>query len=234
MRCFAEILLWCMLQCAFLVVAQSSSMEHLSLVEIFKRHEGLIVDKWEQYFEVYEDIFSPYRQSNHRFSDNQAQHQSLIKPTSLLEIGVSFGGSLQIWKKYFGPSSIIVGVDINDNVCKNPYFRESGVQTFCFDASNHVYLQKFFTYTIGDAGEAVLLFPPSDTTPSTAVESAPLLYDIIVDDASHVSRDVISTFNTSFQYVSEGGLYIVEDVIWFVCHYEFFDVHIAYRLIHLL
>ena len=65
------------------------------------------VHKWHHYFEIYERHFS-------RFRD---------RPIRMLEIGVFRGGSLRMWKQFFHPDSIIVGIDIDkaiaDKMAKN-------------------------------------------------------------------------------------------------------------------
>jgi demethylmacrocin O-methyltransferase len=37
-------------------------------------------------------------------------------------------------------------------------------------------------------------------------------FDIIIDDGSHVNKDVIKTFNFLFPFLSENGLYFIEDI----------------------
>ena len=49
--------------------------------------------KWSSYFQVYENIFSEYRN----------------KKITFVEIGVANGGSLFIWKKFFGKNAKIIG-----------------------------------------------------------------------------------------------------------------------------
>ena len=44
-----------------------------------------------------------------------------------MEIGVFNGGSLKIWKNYFGPDSRIIGIDINPE-CKR--FTDEGIEIF--------------------------------------------------------------------------------------------------------
>ena len=63
--------------------------------------DGRQVDKWRHYMEIYERHFAKYQGEAVR----------------LLEIGVDHGGSLQMWKEYFGKGVEITGVDINP-VCK--------------------------------------------------------------------------------------------------------------------
>jgi ubiquinone/menaquinone biosynthesis C-methylase UbiE len=66
-----------------------------------KNTSGLRLDKWMPYLEIYERHFERYRGTD----------------VHVLEIGVFGGGSLQMWKDYFGPQSQIFGVDINPGQC---------------------------------------------------------------------------------------------------------------------
>ena len=61
-----------------------------------------LLHKWDHYFDIYEIHFNRY----------------VNKELVLLEIGVSHGGSLQMWRKYFGEKIKIYGVDI-DPRCKS-------------------------------------------------------------------------------------------------------------------
>ena len=57
--------------------------------------------KFIHYFELYEKHFEKY----------------VGKSPRILEIGVFGGGSLELWKEYFGPGTTVVGVDKNPQ-CK--------------------------------------------------------------------------------------------------------------------
>jgi hypothetical protein len=67
------------------------------LEKYFLGNTGKLIDKWKHYFDVYDRHFSRYRGTDVHF----------------VEFGVSQGGSLQMWKNYFGPKARIYGVDIN-------------------------------------------------------------------------------------------------------------------------
>lgn len=69
--------------------------------QCFLDHQGRLIDRWRPYFDIYDRYFRQYVGSDVR----------------VLEIGVCHGGSLQMWKAYFGPHAQIVGVDI-DPRCK--------------------------------------------------------------------------------------------------------------------
>ena len=138
-----------------------------SLLSIFKNHKHHIFDKWENYIVEYDRILSKFRDTN----------------VSLLEMGVQNGGSLQIWKKYFGASAVVHGVAIRKTVCELQL--GDGISTYCFDNTNEtVVRQHSQTYT----------------------------YDIIIDDASHLNADVINTFSYLFPELHPGGYYVIEDV----------------------
>jgi SAM-dependent methyltransferase len=63
----------------------------------FEHHTGRRVDKWRHYFQIYDRHFDRFRNEDVR----------------VLEIGVDHGGSLQLWKKYFGHNAQVVGLDID-------------------------------------------------------------------------------------------------------------------------
>jgi len=64
---------------------------------LFRHHDGRRVDKWRHYFQIYDRHLERFRGLHVR----------------VLEIGVDHGGSLQIWKEYFGVGASIVGLDID-------------------------------------------------------------------------------------------------------------------------
>lgn len=80
----------------------------------FEDHGGRQIDKWEHYLEIYEKHLAKYRGIKMR----------------LLEIGIDHGGSLQMWKKYFGPEAEIIGVDINPDCAR---FEEDQIKVVIAD-----------------------------------------------------------------------------------------------------
>ncbi len=73
-----------------------------TLRDIYEHHNGRLLNKWDHYIEVYDNYFSKYRN----------------KPITFLEIGIAHGGSLQMWRKYFGEHANIIAVDINPETKK--------------------------------------------------------------------------------------------------------------------
>ena len=69
-----------------------------------------MIHKWLHYFPIYEQFLAPYRG----------------RPCTLLEIGVSHGGSLQMWRDHLGSKSRIVGIDIEPRVAE---LAERGIES---------------------------------------------------------------------------------------------------------
>ena len=104
---------------------------------------------------------------------------------NLLEIGVFNGGSLEIWHDYFANAQHIVGCDI-DEKCRDIQFAGDNIDLI-----------------IGDV--------KSDTTLAAVTAISPE-YDIIIDDGSHRSSDIITAFVKLFPLLKTGGIFIIEDL----------------------
>lgn len=137
------------------------------IARLFNEHRGRLITKWSHYPDLYERHFGPFRGEKVRF----------------LEIGVQFGGSLELWRKYFGPEAVIFGIDI-DPQCADRV-----------DAPNKV--------RIGSQADPAFLRGVVDEMGRP---------DIILDDGSHVGEHQIASFETLFPLLKEGGLYVIEDV----------------------
>ncbi|GHT82318.1 hypothetical protein AGMMS49960_00770 [Betaproteobacteria bacterium] len=105
------------------------------------------------------------------------------KPLTVLEIGVQNGGSLEIWKKYLPPGTEIHGMDIHPK-CLTLNF-SPGIRFHPGSATDIDLVNRLF----------------ADTE-----------FDIIIDDGSHFSADVISSFINLFKKLKPGGVYVVEDL----------------------
>ena len=102
---------------------------------------------------------------------------------SILEIGVACGASLRTWAHYL-PASLIVGIDIRDK-CKNLCSDVDNISIIICDARNKNNLDKKLV----------------DST-----------FDLIVDDGSHVSEDMVATVQSLWERVNPGGYYVIEDM----------------------
>ncbi|WP_155419693.1 class I SAM-dependent methyltransferase [Variovorax paradoxus] len=103
----------------------------------------------------------------------------------LLEIGIQNGGSLEIWGLYFGNASVLVGCDINVACTQLRYD----------DPRIHV--------VVGDANT-------DEAERAIAVHSEG--FDLIIDDGSHRSSDIIRSFARYFPRLEQGGIFVVEDL----------------------
>ena len=101
---------------------------------------------------------------------------------TMIEIGVFQGGSLEMWKRYLGPSAQIVGIDI-DPACK-------------------AYEEPQVAVRIGDQGDPAFLQEVVD-------EFGPI--DIVLDDGSHRGPDIATSFEVIYPQLQHNGVYIVED-----------------------
>jgi hypothetical protein len=137
------------------------------LERFFRNNTGRLIHKWHHYFEIYDRHFARFRG----------------QPIRLVEFGVSQGGSLRMWRDYFGPQVQIVGVDINPN-CKQ--LEEPGVRI-----------------EIGDQGDREFLRRLAGDLPSI---------DILIDDGGHTMQQQIRTFEALFPKVAPTGVYLVEDL----------------------
>jgi len=137
------------------------------LARIYAENKGYLVHKWHHYIPLYERYFGAWRGKKLRF----------------LEIGVSKGGSLQMWRKYFGDEAIIYGIDIDPGCAK----------------------------LNGIAGQ-VRIGSQADTAFLASVVEEMGGVDIVLDDGSHQMEHIPATLKALFPKVAEGGLYMIEDL----------------------
>jgi cephalosporin hydroxylase len=118
------------------------------------------------YIPEYEKLLFPYKN----------------KAINMLEIGVAYGESLELWYEYF-PQGKIYGVDIHDKEIK-PYLSDPRFKIWINDATKPEFVE-----VLGD-----------------------LTFDIIIDDGSHHLDHQLESFNLLKHKINKGGVYIIEDV----------------------
>jgi len=133
-----------------------------------RRTKGPIVWKWLHYFDIYERHFHVFRNASR---------------INLLEFGVNAGGSIDLWRAYFGPGLHYYGVDINP-ACKK------------FEASDAKII-------LGDQSSLASLTQIRDTLPEM---------DIIIDDGGHSDLMQTNTFQIMHQKLRPSGVYLCEDL----------------------
>jgi len=116
------------------------------------------------------------------YEDKLKQYQNLA--IKFFEIGVLNGGSLEIFSKYFSNAELILGCDI-DPKCQNLDFDSPNIKFIYGDVNIEKIKNQITKYS---------------------------KFDIILDDGSHNSDDVIKTFCNYFRHLKDGGIYIIEDM----------------------
>ena len=118
------------------------------------------------YFYSYDHFFSKYRNQNITF----------------VEIGVLGGGSLFMWRDYFGPDARIIGVDLNPNAKK---WEENGFEIYIGSQSDIKFWEDF-KREVG-------------------------LIDVVLDDGGHTYEQQIITTECLLSAMNDGGIIVVED-----------------------
>jgi len=137
------------------------------LEKYFRQNDKRLIHKWVHYFDIYDRHF-------HRFRN---------KEIVILEIGVSMGGSLQMWRDYFGPKAMIYGIDIHPK-CKE--LEEDNIKIFIGSQSDRQFLRE--------------------------VKGQIPQVDILIDDGGHTMTQQIVTFEELFGHVKNDGVYLCEDI----------------------
>jgi hypothetical protein len=129
--------------------------------------QGRGIWKWTHYFDIYHRHFSKF----------------IGREVHVLEIGIYSGGSLTMWKEYFGQQCYVYGVDIEE-ACK-------------------VYADERTKIFIGDQ---------QDRNFWTRIKPQIPLVDILIDDGGHEPEQQIATLEEMLPHLRPGGLYLCEDV----------------------
>jgi hypothetical protein len=138
-----------------------------ALWQDFMSNNDEIIDKWRHYFPVYERHLDPW----------------VDRSVTMLEIGVSKGGSLKMWQRYLGPYARIIGIDIDTQCAK---YEAPGINVRIGDQSDPTFLQGL----IDEFG----------------------VPDIVLDDGSHHMAHVKATFEFLYPRLGRDAVYMVEDL----------------------
>ena len=122
--------------------------------------------KWNNYFDIYNNLFQKF----------------VGKKITFVEVGVGNGGSLFMWKNFFGKKAKIIGIEMNPEAKK---LEKKGFKIFIGDQSNPHFWEKFYK-KVGKV-------------------------DILLDDGGHKNIQQITTFMESYNYIKPGGMIIIED-----------------------
>ena len=139
---------------------------HKSLYNIFKKQKYSSI-KHRNYFPIYENLFNKF----------------INKRITFVEVGTLNGGSLFMWRNYFGKKARIIGIDFNPSAKK---WENYGFEIFIGDQNSSIFWEK------------------------TLKKIKKL--DVLLDDGAHTNRAQIMTTVSCLPYISDGGLLLVEDV----------------------
>jgi SAM-dependent methyltransferase len=172
------------------IVWQEDRMLYSGLVFRFQHYKS---ESWELGDEcfVFYKVKQLVSQYDHFFSSREFQCQRFF------ELGLWEGGSLPFWFEAFKPIKI-VGIDLADKR-DSGYFQRYVIQR---DLQNRV--KTYWRVNQAD----------SHRLKQIVAEEFDDSLDLILDDASHVYDATLSSFQTLFQYLRPGGLYIIEDWAW--------------------
>ena len=137
------------------------------LAQLYATPTDTLVHKWHHFLPLYDRYFAPFRD----------------RPPRFLEIGVSGGGSLALWRNYFGPDAVIFGIDIDPDCAE-------------FD---------------GQSGQ-VRIGSQDDPAFLAGVVAEMGGLDIVLDDGSHQMTHIRASLSALFPHLAEGGLYMIEDL----------------------
>ena len=137
------------------------------LAAYFFNNPGRRMLKWHHYFDIYHRHFAAFRG----------------RSPVVLEIGAYHGGSLQMWKEYFGPGARIVGIDIYPR-CRE--LEEDGISIL-----------------IGDQADRGFLAQVRQRFPHV---------DIVIDDGGHQMQQQIVSFEELYPHLQPHGVYLCEDI----------------------
>ena len=122
--------------------------------------------KHSSYFQVYAELFEKYRD----------------KEVTFVEVGVLNGGSLFMWRDYFGSRARIIGVELNSAAKK---WEAEGFEIYIGSQSDPIFWQNFFK-AVGPV-------------------------DVLLDDGGHTYEQQIVTADQCIPNIKDGGLLVVED-----------------------
>jgi hypothetical protein len=153
------------------LVHDLTALPENDLRRLFLENTGGKITKWHHYLDIYDRWFSAFRGRT---------------DLRLLEVGVHRGGSLRMWRDYFHPDAIIVGLDIHPR------------------SKVHEAPDRNIFVEIGDQAN------PSDLDRVIETRGP---FDIVIDDGGHTATQQATSFNRLYgDGLNDGGVYVVEDL----------------------
>ena len=149
--------------------SKSSEGNKVELEQYFRTNDKRLIHKWVHYFEIYERHFA-------RFRDRECV---------IVEFGVSHGGSLQMWRDYFGPKARIFGIDIDER-CQYLADDDPGTEILIGDQEDRDFLRQ------------------------VVERIGPI--DVVIEDGGHQMGQQIATFEEVYPAMTQDGVFLIEDL----------------------
>jgi SAM-dependent methyltransferase len=124
--------------------------------------------KWNHYLDIYHRHFQKF----------------IGKEVHVVEVGVFSGGSLEMYKSYFGSKCHVYGVDIREE-CRS--LQNETTKIFIGDQADRGFWRRFR-------------------------QEVPVL-DILIDDGGHKTEQQIVTLEEMLPHLRPGGVFVCEDVV---------------------
>ena len=119
----------------------------------------------------------------------------------MVEIGIYSGGSLSMWRSYFGPGCQVYGVDIEPACAAH---EQEGVRVFIGDQADPDFWERF-------------------------VAEVPRI-DVVIDDGGHEVHQQITSLRCLVPWMAMGGVYICEDILGSANLFHLFVDGMAHQL----
>lgn len=136
-------------------------------MDFFRSQGHKRIHKWLHYFEVYDRHLSRFRGTD----------------MTLVEIGVAGGGSLEMWRHYFGEKCKVIGIDV--------------------DPASSILAGQGIEIEIGDQGDPDFW---------EGFKARHPVVDVLIDDGGHRMQQLRTTFDQMLPAISPNGVYLAEDL----------------------
>lgn len=133
--------------------------------------------KYSHYLQLYDEVFKRIEK----------------RPITIVEVGILNGGSLEMWARYFGKHSHVIGIDSRLPEAAIEFFKEK---------ENSADWARV-TMVEGDAGDESFWREFYLNNP---------VVDVLIDDGGHSNKQQIVTLRAAIENLAPIGQYICEDV----------------------
>jgi hypothetical protein len=157
--------------------AKSKGQSELAQNLVFAQRPGEpkwpLVSKWRHYLEIYDSRLARFRETD----------------VNVVELGIAHGGSLRLWRAYFGQQAHLFGLDIAPST------------------------KKYVKDPMYGSPDKVVIGDEADSGFWDRVQREIPRIDVFIDDGGHRPGHQQLTLERVLSMLAPGGVYIVEDII---------------------